>query len=230
MTRVWALAFLFAGCGAGATSPAQQAPPPSAPTPESVTREEPGGDAEDPHAAALTRLIESPWGHRSDKDGQLEVPLPDAEHWKRVRYFGVEHFVGFRYGADHHGIVIAFVQDSEEPEPSSQTCLRRFEAWGRPQIEAFDVMFDPFQPHYMSFREHPVIALSVDGRVSLGFSRPEFSAAWAAFTVYPNACLILAVAVPHRERPDLARQVRDRFVEEGFLQLVPDTETRPHRK
>jgi hypothetical protein len=38
------------------------------------------------------------------------------------------------------------------------------------------------------------------------------------------------VAVPWRDHPDLARQVRDRFVNEGFTQVDPKTPTRAMRK
>jgi hypothetical protein len=222
----WILA--LAGCASGPAHPTQ--PPGAPPTPASVTRADPGGDAADPHAAALQRLLAGPWGQRSDKDDQLLVPLPDAENWKRVRYWGVDHFVGFRYGSDHHAIVVAFVQDNDEERPSSETCLHRFEGWGRPQIQAYDVDFDPFQAHHSKFRERPLIALTVDGEVSLGLSRPQFSAAWAAYAVYPRACLILSMAAPWRSAPELAQRVRDRFVAEGFALLDARTETRPYRK
>jgi hypothetical protein len=194
-----------------------------------VTLAHPGGDAADPHAAALQRLLEQPWGERRDRGEQLGVALPDADNWKRVRYWGVEHFLGFRYGAEHHAFVVVFVQDAEEEHPTSEQCLRHFEAWGRPQIKAFDVEFSPFHPSYRKFRDQSVIALSVDGKLSLGFARPEFSAAWAAYSLYPKTCLISAVAVPWRGDPEAARRVRDRFVSEGFAQLQPLTETRPVR-
>jgi len=101
---------------------------------------------------------------------------------------------------------VVFVQDSEEEHPSSEDCLRRFEAWGRPLTKPFDVDFQPFHPHYAKFRERPLIALSVDGELSFAFSRPQFSAAWAAYSVYPHACLISAVAVPWRKDAELAQK------------------------
>ncbi len=89
-------AMLAMGCGGGAQAPQQAvAAEPAPPAPASVTVKEPGGDAADPHAAALERLVSAPWGTRDDRDGQVNVPLPDSENWKRLRYFGVEQFVGF---------------------------------------------------------------------------------------------------------------------------------------
>ena len=127
-------------------------------------------------------------------------------------------------------MVVIFSQEVEEEVPSSEDCLRHFDAWGRPQIKSFDVEFDPFHPHHARFRDKPMISLAVDGRLSLGFARPEFSAAWAAYSLYPKTCLISAVAVPWRSSSELAKQVRDRFVNEGFAQLQPLTEVRPARK
>lgn len=230
-------AFTFGGCGGGAAAqpkpagaPSAQPTPPLPPTPATVSLQHPGGDAADPHVAALQRLVAQPWGQRVDKDQQLLLALPDADNWKRVRYWGVEHFVGFRYGKEHHALAVVFVQESEEQQPSSEDCLRRFEAWGRPLTKPFDVDFEPFRPHHGRFRERSRIALSVDGKLSFAFSRPQFSAAWTAYSIYPHTCLVSAIAVPWRTDPELARKVRDRFVAEGFAQLQPLTEVRPTRK
>lgn len=221
------LAGVLSACGAAQPAASVvQAPP----TPASVTKAEPGGDALDPQAAALSRLLEAAWGARADKDDQLLVPLPDAENWKRVRFFGVDHFVGFRYGNDHHALVAVFVQEADGvAEPTSAECLKRFEAWGRPRVRAFDVDFQPFSVKHARYRDRPRIAYTMDGSVLLGFSRPEFSAAWTGYSIYRGACLISSIAVPWRKHPDLARRVRDRFVEEGFALLEPKTEGAPYR-
>src|SRR5687768_5050364 len=96
-------ALASASATAAPGSPAAKPMPtrPKPPTPASVTVKEPGGDAEDKQGAALFRQLDEAWGLRNDKDDQLHVPLPDHQHWKRVRFWGVEHFVGFRYGGDH---------------------------------------------------------------------------------------------------------------------------------
>lgn len=193
--------------------------------------QQPGGDAEDPHGAALERLASAPWGLRNDRDDQLNVPLPDSDNWKRVRYFGVEHYVGFRYGDDHHALVIAFTQ----PLPAgtvmkSDTCMRQFEAWGLPQTHPFDVKFSPFETHLGKWQTQILESRSVDGRVNIGFSASEFSGAWAAYPAYDEGCLVLAVAVPWREHKDLAQKLRDRWVNEGFAQVRTSSKTRPERK
>lgn len=200
---------------------------PKPPSPESVTVKEPGGDAADREGAALYRQVDEGWGQRTDKDDQVLLPLPDAEHWKRVRYWGVEHFVGFRYGNDHHVLAIGFVQEVPAGTPvNTDTCMRRFEAWGRPQTQPFNVKFGPFAVHHQRWRNQRLEVHAVDGEFSAAFSTTSFSAAWAAYPAYTDGCLIYAVAVPWRDHPDLAKQVRDRWVAEAFTQV--DAKTTEH--
>ncbi len=216
-------------CGGG-PQPAKQ-PAGGPPAPATVTVQEPGGDAADPHSAALERLATAPWGLRNDKDDQVNIPLPDAENWKRVRYFGVEHFVGFRYGDDHHAMAIGFVQDLPPGTTmKSDTCMRAFEAWGLPQTHPFDVKFSPFESHLAKWQGQILESRSVDGKVNLGFTASEFSGAWAAYPAYKDACLVLAIAVPWRDHKELADKLRDRWVNEGFPLLAVSTTEKPARK
>ena len=204
---------------------------PKPPSPESVSVKEPGGDAANPEEAALFRQLDEAWGQRDDKDGELILPLPDAEHWKRVRYWGVEHFVGFRYGNEHRVLAIGFVQEVPAGTPvTTDTCMRRFEAWGRPQTQPFDVKFGPFQVHHQRWRDQRLEVHAVDGEFSAAFSTTQFSAAWAAYPAYTDGCLIYAMAVPWREHPELAKQVRDRWVNEAFSQVDPRTSEHAIRK
>jgi len=129
-------------------------PRPKPPSPQSVSVEEPGGDAANPEEAALFRQLDEAWGLRGDKDDQLLLPLPDPDHWKRVRYWGVEHFVGFRYGNEHRVLAIGFVQEVPAGTPvTSDVCMRRFEQWGLPQTKPFDVKFGPFGVHHQRWRD-----------------------------------------------------------------------------
>jgi hypothetical protein len=222
-------AALATACGGSASTPTQPAGSP--PSPSTVSVDEPGGDAEDPHYSALMRLATAPWGRRNDKDDQVHAPTPDWEYWKRVRYFGFDHFTGFRYGEDHHVVAVVLVQDVPPGAPTdSQSCLRRFEDWARPQARNYDVKFRGFAAKQSEWQKQPIIVKYVDGAVALGFSYTEFSAAWTAYPAYPDACLIYAVAVPWREHAELAQKVRDRWVNEGFPQMIPLTKTRPYRK
>lgn len=247
--RIAALGLVLAGCASAAPPSVQEparsasaspgainnAPPvkqrPKPPSPESITIKEPGGDAADREEAALFRQLDEAWGIRTDRDDQLGLPLPDSEHWKRVRYWGVEHFVGFRYGNDHHVLAIGFVQEIPPGTPvTTDQCMRRFEAWGRPQTKPFNVKFGPFAVHHQRWRNQRLEVHAVDGEFSAAFSTTSFSAAWAAYPAYTDGCLIYAMAVPWRDHPELAKQVRDRWVNEAFAKIEPKTTERAVRR
>jgi hypothetical protein len=197
-----------------------------------VSAAAPGGDAADPHRAALSRQLEATWGARNDKDDLLHAPTPDWRNWKRVRFLGVDHFTGFRYGDEHHVVGIVFVQDVPRyGEPDALRCLRQFETWARPQIRDNDVELGEVGEVAQSWERGELIVRWVDGKVPLGFSVKEFSAAWAAYgSAYPDACLVYAMAVPWDGHGELAKQVRDRWVREGFQRMLPLTPERPVRK
>ena len=215
----------------GCASAAPRLPPGEPPTPGSVSREEPGGDAADPHEAALLRQLQEPWGGRRDKDNQLVVPVPDRRIDQRVRFWALDHFVGFRYGADYHVVNVVFIHDLPEgTRNDSLTCLRKIEKWGRPQLKAFEVKLGEFQTVEQEWRDHEILVKTVDGHVDFGFKRRHFSAAYAAYPAYPNACIVFGMAVPWDDHEQLAKKVRDRWVAEAVPLLRPLTETRPYRK
>ena len=233
---------LLSGCGGSAqhdpkTAGAAPAASKPASTPDGAAGgggaeapADPAAGARDPHEAALLTLLAAPWGARNDKDDTIHAPTPDWERWRRVRYWGVEHFTGFKYRKNHHVVAAVFVQDMPEGTPvRSETCMRRFEQWGRPQIKPFDVKFGPFGVKWAKWHNAPLMISIVDGALNVGLSRVEFSGAWAAYPAYPNACLIYAVAVPWRGHAELAQKLRDRFVEEGFVHMAPRTSDRPYR-
>ena len=230
--RGFAAFLLLLGLLAGACgSSAVRQPPGKPPSPQTVSVAEPGGDAHDPHEAALLRQLNEPWGRRNDRDDQVHVPTPDWENWKRVRYWGVEHFAGWRYGDDHHVIALLFVHDVAPGEANdSESCLKRFDAWARPQARAYDVRLEPGGMKRDKWRDHPILIKWIDGHVDLGFRRRSFSAAWTAYPAYPGTCLIYAVGIPWDGHEALARKVRDRWVAEAFKLMTPLTSEKPVRK
>jgi hypothetical protein len=191
----------------------------------------PGGDAADPQEVALERQLKGRWGYGPDKDNQLLVPMVDAGNYERVRYWVVDHFVGFRYGTDYHALNAVFVLDVPEGEPTdSRSCLSRVEKWGRPQLKNFEVRLGMPETSEATWRDQTVYVRTVDGHVDFGFERLNFSTGYAAYPAYPNACMVFAFVVPWRKHPDLAREVLDRWVREGVPRLRPLTATRPYRK
>ena len=224
----WALGFVVGLVACGSSVPKQ--PPGQPPTPATVSNDQPGGDAFDPHKAALLRQLSEPWGLRNDKDDQLHVPTPDWKNWKRVRFRMVNHFTGFRYGKEHHVMALAFLLDvPPDSKQTSESCMNRFEAWARPQLSDYEVTFGEFKSSLKRWHNAPLQVNYVDGHVDVGLQRYEFSVAWGAYAAYPDACLIYAVAVPWFKQGELARKVRDRWVAEGFQNMRPLTPLKPVR-
>lgn len=228
----FALALVASGCGASA--PAK--PPGAPPTPSSVTPEQPGGDADDPHLAALRRELSERWSSRRDKDNQLVVPLADKRNWRRVRYFLVDHFVGFRYGEDGHSFNVVLVQDLEpkpgfENEPADAgACLTRAEEWAKPQLDAYGVRVTNVTTTYVKWRKQRIPVRLAEAHFEYLFEEHDVSAAWASYPAYPDACLIFGLVVPWKGHREVANQVRERWVKEGVRRLRPRTKTRPVRK
>ncbi len=220
-------AALLSGCG----SSAPRQPPGLPPTPTTVTMQEPGGDAYDPHAAALARQLEEGWGWRNDKDDQVHAPLSDWKNWKRVRYRLVDHLTGFRYGDDHHVVTIAVVvKIPEGQQVTSAACMQRFEREARSKADSYGVELEPTASHEAEWRKDPLVIHTTEGAVDFLFRHYEFSAAWAAYPAYAHGCLVYAVAVPWDGHEKLANQVRDRWVKEGFSGMRTLTDTLPYRK
>lgn len=206
------------------TAPLRQ-PPGLPPSEVSINREEPGGDANDPHDAALRRLLTEPWGWRNDKQDALRVPLPDWQNWRRIRYFGVPSFVGFRYGDDHHAVISIWIRDAEEGV-TPEACLETFERWAAPTAHDFSVAIGPSTTATTRWPADPAhaegesaVVRSLDAEVTALFSRKSYAAAYAAYTMWPKTCTIFGVAVAMHESEELARRVRDRYVTEGFPRI-----------
>ena len=72
-----------------------------------------------------------------------------------------------------------------------------------------------------------VVVKSVDAEVSTLFSKTGYAAAHAGYVMWPKTCTIFGMAVPIRESAELARQVRDRYVSDGFWRLERHSEPTP---
>jgi len=243
--------FLIAGCGGTPNGPrclpvntlldpgAAASPPTPAqrdlsgiimPTPESVELEEPGGDAPDPHAASLARMLTSAFGWAGDKDDQVRIMLPDSGHWKRVRYHGFEHLTGFRYGMDHHAISVILVEDTRQGRaPTPETCMRHAETLARPRARELSVETQAIVETKVPWRGKTLIMHSTDGEFPFGFRRISFSAAWIAYPAYESACLYQVFGAKYEGHPELARKLRDRWMAEAASQIDIRTTTKPYR-
>jgi hypothetical protein len=188
-------------------------------------------EVHDEHWFALQRMLSERWSRRSDRDEQLLVPLADAGNWKRVRFWLIDHFTGFRYGDDINAVNVVLVHDvAAGVTPTADQCMRSAERWARPQMRSFDVRMGPVQSRKAEWRGNEVPVRTADALVDYGFGPMQFSAAWAAYPAYDNACLVFAFAVPWGEHRELAQEVRERWIEEGVRRIKPLTSERPQRK
>ncbi len=189
------------------------------------------GVTESKHARLLRRALEAGWGWRSDKDDQVHVPLLDWRRWKRVRYWGIEHLMGFRYGSAHDALTITIPVPLPEGTPgSAAACMQAFETLAVPLARKYEVVLGPTRTRRTMWRGERLLIKWVDGHVDFGFRHRDFSAAWAAYPAYGDGCLVYAVSVQWNGEEQLARKLRDRFVAEGFEHVDTLTQVRPSRQ
>jgi hypothetical protein len=136
--------------------------------------------------------------------------LPDADHWMRVKFWGVKSLVGFRYGKDHHAIVGAFIVHVDD-EKAPGACMKTFGDWAQPWVDSFevDIDHDPLRSVDWSGKTAEIDSV-VATTATLGV-HDQYAVAYATYPAWKGACLVLGVAVPARDELERAKAVRDRF-------------------
>jgi hypothetical protein len=171
------------------------------------------------HSAALEELKVAPLQGMMDRQRTLRLPVPDARHWTRVKFFGLPSIFGLRYGKEHHAVIGVTVQHVD-PEAPPSACAAAFEAWGAPWLDAFDVDVA---------REPVVLFPWRDGQAELHVSYAKtasvmvhdgFAVAYAAYPAWKGACLIVGMAVPAHDDERRAREARDRFAKDVLPKVV----------
>jgi hypothetical protein len=217
-----ALATAALACSAS-TPPTPPKPPGVAPTPKTVTIENPGGDAADPEWAALDRLAREPWGARRDRYNTLVVPLSDARHWQRVRLWGYPTRASFRFGDEHYGVVSIWYHRAEGKD-DPESCLDRFIAEARPVAENYGTKIGESHLVRTMARTRqglqPMVVRVVDASVDGFFEAKEYAGALAAYPSWPGTCLIQGFVVVAGKHKALAQRIRDRWVTEGAPRLA----------
>jgi hypothetical protein len=203
------LAAGLAGCSASASAhpivPVAPAPPP-----KDDGSPAKGGEGGTEHAAALEQLRVGALGWRVDRQNSVRVELPDAEHWLRVKFWGLKSLVGFRYGKDHHAIVGGVVVHVDD-ETAPGACGTAFEQWAQPWVDAFEVALERDPPRAVAFQGKIADVESLVAKTATLGVRDEYAVAYATYPVWKGACLVLGVAVPARGELERAKAVRDRF-------------------
>jgi hypothetical protein len=233
---------LLSSCGGAVEPPVT---PRATPTPTSVSKESPGGDADDPDKAALMRLLSEPFGAQTDKFGTIRSAFPDFANWRRVRFVGYPTRAGFRYGDQHYAIA-AILYGPAQPDETPAGCLERFVNKARALGKTFNLELGPVareegvchprlsvldpkpKPPNASARARPgqkpaarpMPAIRTEASfVSLTASGHWFAAA-VAYPTWPGSCLVQGFAVDGAEHPDLAEAVVARWLREGAGRLL----------
>jgi len=214
-----AAAALVGGCG----SSAPRKPPGVPPTPASVTREEPGGDAADPQLAALLRLSVEGWGWRNDKRDYVHFPLSDWGNWRRVKFWGVPTFVAFRYGNKHHAVAAMWARrlrpgDAEDPS----ACLQYMQEWAQPLMDTYRATLQTVSEARVTWREKDdVLVRSLNVEVSGFLSSKTYYCVAGATVPWPHTCAVYGYGFYADEDDDEpARKARERYAAEAFRQLT----------
>ena len=212
----------------GCSTSLPKQPPGLPPTPTSITKDEPGGDAADPEAEALRRLEDQRWTARSDRDASLLVPLPDGRNWRRVKFWTIDTFAGFRYGDEHHGVAAVFLRDAPKAGADSAACLRDFEKWGAPLATGLGMKLSEPVAVPVKWHGQEIAVRKREGKILWGLSEREYAAVYGAFTPWEGQCLIVSYGFPLKGDVSLGMRVRDRFAEEAFSRFVAHGKEPPH--
>lgn len=197
---------------------------PSAPTP-AVVAASPRGSGAGPdlrgpksdHPDALGRLLDAPWGGRSDKRRTMTFALPDAANWTHVRYYGITTLAGYRYGPDHHVALAAFAFEPKSKPATLAGCVEKFQSWGDKRAKDFDILVGDARVESIAWPPAApkpggakVFVLDAERR-SL-FGNKKYAAAYAIYQAWDDACLGVGFAVPEKDAEGEARAVRDKLV------------------
>jgi hypothetical protein len=239
------LGLVLLGCstantGANANANLPSRPVAAASPPKDDGKAAQGGNGGQDHSAALEQLRVAPIANKPDKQNAVVVPLPDAEHWTRVRFLTLKSLVGFRYGKDHHALFAGFVTHVDDNTVQG-ACNKSFEQWAAPWIDAFEVELKHDAPIAFAWSppvsppETKKIAIvdvdSLHAKTATVLAREAYEAAWAAYPAWgTTACLVLGVAVPVRDDPQRAKDVRDRFLRDVFPKIVVTSHEEPKER
>jgi hypothetical protein len=190
----------------------------AAPPPQDDGRSAEGVGGGLDHSAALEELKIARLGIAVDAQRSILFPLPDAPHWRRVKFFGIESLVGFRYGKEHHAVVGGTIVHLPVDAPQG-ACTKSFESWALPWMRAFDVEIERDPPRAFPWNARIVDVDLLYAHAATLAMREGYAVAYGAYPAWPGACLVFGIAVPAREDEQRARAVRDRFAQEVLPHL-----------
>jgi len=204
-------------------------PPGLPPDPKTISAKEPGGNAYDPQKAALDRLASEDWGWKKDKLDNFHVPLSDWQNWKRVKYWGVPTFVGFRYGDNHRAVAALWARAVQSGDPSTPAaCLNRFEEWATPLAQGYSTTISNERDSLVRGKgKDEIVVRTLEATVHSIFGNRKYLGVVGTTIGWPNVCLTWGYAFKVEDAEDAARKARDRYAKEAFQQLERMKETAP---
>ena len=222
-----ALAALALGCNNNLPADGPPQPPPDRPpTPSSITVKNPGGDAPDPIKAALQRLLTEPVQlKRKDRWGTLRIPLADWKNWRRIRIWGHPTRATFQYGEERIGLLTirySPIQGPNDPE----RCLADFMRQAGSIATSYGVRLGESSlvetSQKIRGQQSPILVRLQEGGVDSILTSDDYVGFIAAYQSWPGTCLVQGFAALATDHPELAVQVRDRWVKDAVSKLVWD--------
>jgi hypothetical protein len=178
---------------------------------------------ESEHALALDKLLTGELSAIAPND--IEIPLPDAEHWDNVNFVLVPSVVSMQYGLedDFHAILGGFIVKVHDNRTPGE-CTAKFETWASEWLDAFDVDYTKgkawsWQWSRQGLADEPPVTIEgadVLGKVATLIARGTYECAFAAYPAWKDTCLIVALGVPSKGERTRAKALRDRFTREVF--------------
>lgn len=229
MLRFSSLPFLVLALGCCSNNVPPETPealPDRPPTPASVTKQKPGGDAADPTKAALDRLLQQPFeAKRRDRWGTLRVPLADWKNWRRIRIWGHPTRATFQYGDDYTAMVVLRYSDIEGPN-DPEHCLANFMKHASPVADNYGIRLGESKlvstSQQTRGQAQPILVRLQEGGVDSVIVSDDYVGFMAAYQSWPGTCLVQGFAVVSTDHPELATKVRDRWVTEAIAKLAWD--------
>jgi hypothetical protein len=189
------------------------------PTRGSVSYAEPGGDAPDKEAAALSRLADGvAFGWRPDKWDSLKIRLVDPKQWRRATIFGTPTRATYRYGKQAYALEIVTYEPSDGPS-DPKSCLARFMRFADDVATTYDVEYQA-SPVYNREQtidgvKKPLAVELVEGKASSPLFANDYVGAVVAYESFPGTCLVQGFAAVATHHPDIAKRARDTWINQA---------------
>ncbi len=231
------IALLGSAIACGPTRPQVPAPPdpvifktPPSKKKEKKKKPKPKKKRDAEHQAALSEMLDSRFGTRTDKDHQARFPLPDKKNWTRVRFSMIKHFTGFIYGKDEHSMAVAVIVPLKAGDPpTSAACVQRFEETARTQVSELGGRLSQTKTEMRKWKRKPLMVRKASGEIDFLFKHYDAALAWTGYPAYEDACMVYAVVIPWGDDQELALQLREEWLD-AFKKFKPLTETVPYRR